>query len=147
MRINLHFFNSGFLTSYGVLRKLNKTNGVFSYSDFIFQRWIRFTLLLFGSILFYYLFPLTGDGPIWDIGEASITSHCKNPQNLLKMLFLVHNYSTAYLMVNKRYYQGLPRAYRVQSEVDPQNNCVRNSQLFFIDFFPILNYFMYTTPR
>ena len=33
------FFYSGFLLSFGILRKLNKTNGFFNYFEFIVQRW------------------------------------------------------------------------------------------------------------
>ena len=75
-----------------MLRKLDKTNGVFNYFEFIFQRWIRVVVLLFGSVLmFYYLFPWTGEGPIWHLGEWFTNYPCKDGKRLLSTLFLYHN--------------------------------------------------------
>lgn len=92
LNTSLNTVFSGFLLSFVVLRKLDKTRGRFNYLEFIFQRWIRFFVLTFGGILFFYLFPLTGDGPIWDVGVGWVTPGCQNPSNLLKMLFFVHNF-------------------------------------------------------
>ncbi|XP_054155968.1 nose resistant to fluoxetine protein 6-like [Oppia nitens] len=90
--IDAFFTLSGLLLSYGLLRKLDKTNGQFSYVSFIIQRWLRFAVLILGSLLFIYLFPLTGSGPIWQSGIGWVTTGCQNPVNLLKMLLFVHNF-------------------------------------------------------
>ncbi|CAG2173825.1 unnamed protein product [Oppiella nova] len=83
--IDALFTLSGLLLSYGVLRKLDKSGGRFNYPMFIFQRWLRFFILMFGALLFFYIFPLTGDGPVWHIGVGWVTPGCQNPRNLLKI--------------------------------------------------------------
>jgi hypothetical protein len=86
-------FFSGFITSYELLRKLNKTNGSFNYFQFLFHRWIKFSVPLLGSILFFYLFPLFGDGPVWDFGVKRITPGCQNPIVLLKNFLYINNFN------------------------------------------------------
>ncbi|XP_054155916.1 nose resistant to fluoxetine protein 6-like [Oppia nitens] len=88
---------SGFLLSYSVYSKLQKNNGRLNYLTFILKRWLRFATLMFGSVLFIYLFPLTGSGPIWHIGVGWVTTGCQNSQNLWKMLFFVHNFRDEHL--------------------------------------------------
>ena len=48
--VDVLFTLSGFLLTYGLLRRLDKSKGRFNYPIFIFQRWIRFFILVFGSI-------------------------------------------------------------------------------------------------
>ena len=60
---------------------------------FLFQRYIRFLVLMFGSILFFYLYPLTGDGPIWEEGVQKISNGCKNPSNLWKNFLFINNFN------------------------------------------------------
>ncbi len=89
----IQFFSfSGFITSYELLRKLDKTKGSFNYFQFLFHRWIKFSVPLFGSILFFYLFPLFGDGPVWDFGLKWITTGCQNPRVLLKKFLFIDNF-------------------------------------------------------
>jgi hypothetical protein len=78
--------------SYGLLRKLNKTKGSFNYFQFLFHRWIKFSIPLLGSILFFYLFPLFGDGPVWDIGVKFVTPPCQNTTNLLQKFLYIDNF-------------------------------------------------------
>jgi peptidoglycan/LPS O-acetylase OafA/YrhL len=90
----IHFiFFSGFITSYELLRKLDKTKGDFNYLHFIFHRWIKFSVPLLGSILFFYLFPLFGDGPVWEIGLKRVTLGCQNPKVLLKKFLYIDNFN------------------------------------------------------
>ncbi len=86
------FFFSGFITSYELLRKLDNTKGSFNYFQFVFRRWIKFSVPLFGSILFFYLFPLFGDGPVWDLGLKWVTPGCQDPRVLLKKFFFIDNF-------------------------------------------------------
>ena len=53
--VDVLFTLSGFLLSYCLLRRLDRTNGRFNYPMFIFQRWIRFSVLYLGSIPFFLL--------------------------------------------------------------------------------------------
>ena len=39
----------------------------------------------------FYLFPLTGEGPIWHLGEWFTNYPCKHNNHLLGMLFQYHN--------------------------------------------------------
>ncbi len=87
----MNFF-SGFILSYALLKSLDKTRGRFNYFNFLFQRWVRFTLLFFGSILFFYLFPLFGDGPLWEYGLQWITPGCENSNILLKSFLSINNF-------------------------------------------------------
>lgn len=89
--VDVLFTLSGFLLSYGLLRRLERSKGRFNYPMFIFQRWIRFFVLVFGSILFIYLFPLTGEGPIWQIGVNKFSNGCRNPRNLVNNLLFINN--------------------------------------------------------
>ena len=93
MVILIKSFSSGFLLSYGLLRKLVKTKGRFNYFEFIFQRYIRFIVMSFGSVLFLYIYPLTGTGPIWDEGVGKIVDGCKNPSNMLNNLLFINNFN------------------------------------------------------
>lgn len=88
----IYFICSGFLLSYTLLRKLDRSRGRFNYIEFLFKRWIRFLVLVFGSILFFYLFPLFGDGPIWEEGIKLATTGCKDTTTLIKQFFFVNNY-------------------------------------------------------
>jgi hypothetical protein len=47
---------------------------------------------MFGSIIFFYLYPLSGDGPVWHLGSDVITIGCKNPTVLMKMFLMINNY-------------------------------------------------------
>jgi hypothetical protein len=78
--------------SYGLLKKLEKTKGGFNYFQFLFHRWIKFSVPLLGSILFFYLFPLFGDGPVWDFGLKWVTPGCQNPRVLLKKFLYIDNF-------------------------------------------------------
>ena len=91
--VDVLFTLSGFLLSYGLLRRLDRTNGRFNYPIFLFQRWIRFFILAFGSILFIYLLPLTGDGPIWQIAVNKFSNGCRNPINLVNNALFINNFN------------------------------------------------------
>ncbi|XP_054166038.1 nose resistant to fluoxetine protein 6-like [Oppia nitens] len=82
---------SGFLISYGLLRKLDKTNGRFNYFQFIVQQWLRFTILGFSSLLFFYLFRFTGEGPFWYYA-VQYNDGCKNPSQLFRILTFLNNF-------------------------------------------------------
>lgn len=92
-RINFFPKFSGFLLSYGLLEKLEKNSGRFNFVSLLFQRWLTFLIPMFGSILFYYLLPLFGEGPIWDIGVNWILPACRNTSALLQNLFFINNFS------------------------------------------------------
>jgi hypothetical protein len=47
---------------------------------------------MFGSIIFFYLYPLSGDGPIWDTGVEYITPGCKDATVLMKMFLFIQNF-------------------------------------------------------
>lgn len=47
---------------------------------------------MFGSILFFYLFPLFGSGPVWDIGIKWVAKGCENQFVLLKKFLFVENF-------------------------------------------------------
>jgi len=85
---------SGFLISFAILRKLSHSGGRFNYMQFIFQNWLRFTILGFGSILFSYLFEFFGEGPVWHYGIKYATNGCKNPWNLIKILLFINNFQS-----------------------------------------------------
>lgn len=64
---------SGLLSCYIFLSKLEKSNGTFNYSQIIILRWFRLVVPIIGMILFAYLVPLTGSGPMWK-GIKSLAS-------------------------------------------------------------------------
>lgn len=80
------------MLSFGLLRRLEKTKGRFNYIEFIFQRWIKLLILMFGSVIFFYLYPLFGDGPIWDASVEWITPGCQDSTVLMKMFFFINNF-------------------------------------------------------
>jgi hypothetical protein len=78
--------------SYILLRKLDKTKGGFNYFQFLFHIWIKFSVPLLGSIMFFYLFPLFGDGPVWDFGLKWVTPGCENTTVLLGKFLYIENF-------------------------------------------------------
>ena len=89
LNIILNF--SGFLISYGLLRKLDKSRGRFNYIQFVFQQWLRFTILAFGSLLFIYVLRFTGEGPVWHYA-IDYNSGCKDPWNLFRIAAFLNNF-------------------------------------------------------
>jgi hypothetical protein len=87
------FFFSGFILSYGLLGKLEKTNGKFNFFSYLIQRWIRFSVPIFGSFLFIHLLPISGDGPIWEYGINWIIPSCKDWKILLTSFLYISNFN------------------------------------------------------
>ena len=94
LAVDVLFTLSGFLLSFGLLRRLDRTNGRFNYPMFVFQRWIRFVVLYLGSIPFLFLLPLTGDGPIWKIWANKVMIGCYDPTMIIKNLLFISNFES-----------------------------------------------------
>ena len=92
LAVDVLFTLSGFLLSYCLLRRLDRTNGRLNFPMFIFQRWIRFSVMILGSIPFLYLLPLTGDGPIWKIWANKVIIGCYDSTNIIKSLLFISNF-------------------------------------------------------
>ncbi|RWS30147.1 Nose resistant to fluoxetine protein 6-like protein, partial [Leptotrombidium deliense] len=63
--VDSFFFISGLVLVYVSLPLLKKTGGKFNYLLYIAHRWLRMTPALIGLILFIYLFPFFGSGPVF----------------------------------------------------------------------------------
>jgi hypothetical protein len=81
------------MLSYGLLGKLEKTNGRVNFFSFLIERWIRLSVLMFGSFLFSYLLPISGDGPIWEYGIKWIVPACKDWKILLTSFLYISNFN------------------------------------------------------
>jgi len=86
-------FSSGFILANGLLGKLQKTGGKFRFINYLANRWIRFSIPLLGSILFFYLLPLLGSGPIWDYGVNWVIRGCESPLVVLFGFLYISNFN------------------------------------------------------
>ncbi|CAL1297039.1 unnamed protein product [Larinioides sclopetarius] len=65
MSVEPFFFLSGFLTSYTVLKIMNKTKGRINVPVYILRRYIRLTPPLLLTIGLLFFLPLISSGPMW----------------------------------------------------------------------------------
>lgn len=76
---------------------LHRPNGpshdMFSHLVFLIKRWIRLTLPLFGSIMFIYVLPLVGDGPLWTQVGEQLMPPCTNSSSLASTLLYYSNWN------------------------------------------------------
>ncbi|XP_054161210.1 nose resistant to fluoxetine protein 6-like [Oppia nitens] len=90
------FIMSGFMLSNSLLSKLERNGGntrVFNYFKYILTRYLRFAVPLLGSIIFLFVLPLMGSGPIWDEGVQWVTRGCENWQVVLFGFLFIGNYN------------------------------------------------------
>ena len=87
-----HLLFSGLLVSYGLYGKLHKTNGRFNYLTYLIRLWLKYAVPMFIVLLLFWLFPLTGDGPIWNYGVNLIMPSCKDNYSLFSSFFFFSNY-------------------------------------------------------
>ncbi len=78
--------------TYNILGKLQKTNGNFNYGSFLWQRWIRVTIPIVGSILVTYMVPRLGDGPVWNLMWTSFQPACRHALYVLGSIFCYNNF-------------------------------------------------------
>ncbi|KAH9506647.1 hypothetical protein DERF_011370 [Dermatophagoides farinae] len=84
---------AGALFVRSIFRHLVQPHDLFTYLIFFVRRWIRLTSPLFGSILFLYLLPSAGYGPLWSrVGEILLPA-CKSPSSMASTLFHFSNWN------------------------------------------------------
>ena len=78
--------------TYNLLKKLEISGGKFNYSIFFIGLYLRLTPPLIGSILFIYLLPLFGDGPLWTDSNylENLVGFCK--RNFHRNLLYINNF-------------------------------------------------------
>ena len=83
--------------TYNLLKKLETSGGKFNYSIFIIGLYFRLTPALIGSILFIYLLPLFGDGPLWtdSVMLKDFVGFCQ--RNIHKSLLYVNNFENLFI--------------------------------------------------
>lgn len=101
-----------------VFRQLDTLNDVFSYALFLLRRWIRLTGPLFGSILFLYLLPMSGSGPLWDRLSNILMPACTSTSSLTSSLLYYSNFNfvkSNHTNDNATVVVSRPRNFKVQN--------------------------------
>lgn len=83
---------SGLVLSYSLLRKLTLSQGKMHYFVFLVRLWLKYSLPMAVVILLYWILPLTGDGPIWNVGMHLLVPACKDSFSLLSSFSYFSNY-------------------------------------------------------
>ena len=84
---------AGALFVRSIFRHLVQPHDLFTYLVYFVRRWIRLTMPLFGSIMFLYLLPSAGYGPLWSrVGEILLPA-CKSPSSIASSLFHFSNWN------------------------------------------------------
>lgn len=76
-----------------IFQHLNSPHDVFSYILYLLRRWLRLTAPLFGSIMFIYLLPVFGSGPLWDRLTEIMQPACQQPSSLSASLLYYSNWN------------------------------------------------------
>ena len=84
------FFYSGLVLSYSLLRKLNQ--GKMNYGIFVLRLWLKYSLPMAVVILLFWILPLTGDGPIWNVGMNLLVPACKDSFSIFSSFAYFSNY-------------------------------------------------------
>nr|XP_027194182.1 uncharacterized protein LOC113788916 [Dermatophagoides pteronyssinus] len=90
--IDTMFLISGLLLSYSLLRKLAINRGRFNYIVFTVRLWLKYSIPMFFIILLFWLLPLTGNGPLWNMGMKMLVDTCKESESLLSSFLYLSNY-------------------------------------------------------
>lgn len=93
-------------------KALKRQAGKFNYLGYLWRRWFRLTVAMAGALLLIYLFPLSGDGPMWWNGELRFVRNCKSTDRLLSMFGHYNNWNL------------WQHDYRYVNEMMPQVSCV-----------------------
>lgn len=116
------FLNDGLLIIGGALlvrsifKHIVHRNDSTSYLIYFIRRWIRLTFPLFGSIVFFFLLPSTGYGPLWFRLIELLMPSCHSSTILLSSFlhfsnwnFVRTNYSNdeAFVVVNPIDYKAI----------------------------------------
>lgn len=84
---------SGALFLKSLFQYLDAPHDVFSYLLYLIRRWLRLSAPLFGSILFLYLLPMTGFGPLWDQLSDILMPPCTSTSTLTSSLMYYSNWN------------------------------------------------------
>lgn len=76
-----------------IFRHLNSGHDKFHNILFLLRRWLRLAVPLFGSILFLFILPLTGYGPIWQRMIDSLLPACQQTTSLTSSLLFYSNWN------------------------------------------------------
>jgi hypothetical protein len=82
------------MLSYSMLNKLKSSGGKFNYGIYLWKRWLRLSILMSGTFLVIYLMPLTGDGPIWHVGNQMLQPACRDKWSILSSFLYYSNWNT-----------------------------------------------------
>ena len=77
--------------------RLKRMNGNFSYFIYVWKRWYRLSIALFGILMFIYLYPLTGNGPFWFANDQFFVAPCKKPFALWATFLYYSNWNNVIL--------------------------------------------------
>ncbi|KAH7639865.1 acyltransferase family 3-like protein [Dermatophagoides farinae] len=90
--IDTMFLISGLLLSYSLLRKLAINRGRFNYIVFTIRLWLKYSIPMFFIVQLFWLLPLSGDGPLWNMGMKMLVNTCKESDSLLSSFTYLSNY-------------------------------------------------------
>ena len=90
--IDTLFIISGLVLSFSLLRKLSLSRGRLQYGIFLVRLWLKYSLPMAVVISFFWLLPLTGTGPIWQVGMHLLVPACKDHFSLFSSLTYFSNY-------------------------------------------------------
>ncbi len=81
---------SGIFISLDFFSQKKKKISLASYIKFVFEKWIRYNIRCIGPILVLILFSVSGDGPVWHLGDQYFVNSCQN--NYWQNLLFINNY-------------------------------------------------------
>jgi hypothetical protein len=60
------------------------------YPKFILEKWLRFSLKIIGPLIVLNLMSLSGDGPVWHLGQQFFVNTCQ--KNFWQSFLFSNNY-------------------------------------------------------
>src|SRR5699024_3759617 len=106
----LIWFSRGLLLTYSTMRNLERNKGRFNYFSFSINMYLRFYPAVFGTILLFYLLPLAGDGPFWQLLDRFHVDACRKTlmESMLTYNFCLLDMESFYhsSMVSEWYFEA-----------------------------------------
>src|SRR5699024_10109395 len=75
---------------------LSGSRGQFGYFAYIWKRWYRLSVAMFGALLLLFLLPLTGDGPFWYITKNWMWPACTSSSSLFSSFLYYSNWNPSF---------------------------------------------------
>jgi hypothetical protein len=96
---NFFFFFSEIIIAYDPFEHKSKLIKLSNYRKFILEKWMKFSLKIIGPLVVLNLMSLSGDGPVWHLGQQFFVNSCQ--KNFWQSLLIANNYVEDFKSINK----------------------------------------------